>query len=153
MFYKVNNIIFYKWYIYRNKESMKKLTDILKKIDNILLLLNKVMNEEYTHLLQSQIDIKTLSLIIERKNTLLNQLNNAKKIRISIEQDYNIFPPYLKFNELNYYSNKIINQCVALNEISIKNKILTKNKFYLNQKFLNFYKSHENDLIYDIYSK
>lgn len=129
---------------------MKKLIDIFQKIDNILILLDKTIHEEYENLLNPHTDIKKLSFIIEKKHDLLNQLTDAKKIQKSLEKSYNIFPPYLKFKKLNYFSNKIINKCLFLNKMSFKNKKLTKNKFYLNQNFLNLYKSYNNNGIYDI---
>ena len=130
---------------------MEKLIDIFQKIDNILLLLNQIMQEEYINLLESQPDIKKLFVLVEKKNNLLNQLNDAKKTRSLLENSYNIFPPYLKFNELNYYSKKIKNKCIFLNKINLKNQKLIKNKFYLNQKFLNFYKSYHTNTTYDTY--
>ncbi|QFQ32506.1 flagellar biosynthesis protein FlgN [Buchnera aphidicola (Aphis fabae)] len=129
---------------------MKKLIDIFQKIDNILLLLDETMHEEYKNLLNPHTDMKKLFAIIEKKQNLLHKLTDAKKIRISLEQSYNIFPPYLKFNKLNHYSNQIINKCILLNKINLKNKKLTKNKFYLNQNFLNVYKSYNNS-IYNIH--
>ncbi|QFQ32160.1 flagellar export chaperone FlgN [Buchnera aphidicola] len=132
---------------------MKKLIDIIKKIDNILFLLDKVMNQEYINLLNSKSDMKELHFIIEKKHALLNQLDCAKKTQISLEKKYNTIFSALKIDELNYYSNKIKDKCVSLKKINLKNKKLIKHKFYLNQKFLNFYKSFNNNTIYDINGK
>ncbi|QCI17153.1 flagellar biosynthesis protein FlgN [Buchnera aphidicola (Aphis helianthi)] len=132
---------------------MKKLINTLQKIDNILVLINKIIHEEHINLLDSKTNIKKLFSIIEKKHYLLNKLNKERKIQISLEKIYNVFPPYLEYNELNNYSNKIVNKCIFLNKINLENKKLIKNKFYLNQNFLNLYKSfkNKNNTIYDVH--
>ncbi|ALD15278.1 hypothetical protein IX46_01735 [Buchnera aphidicola (Aphis glycines)] len=132
---------------------MKKLIDVVKKIDNILFLLDKTMHEENINLLNSKTNIKELSLIIERKHILLNKLNYAKKIQLSLEKQYNSISSGVDCDKIHYYLNKIKNKCLSLKKINLKNKKLVEHKFYLNQNFLNFYKSYNNSIIYDINGK
>ncbi|QIQ41357.1 MAG: flagellar biosynthesis protein FlgN [Buchnera aphidicola (Aphis urticata)] len=133
---------------------MKKLIDVFQKIDNILLSLDTIMHEEHAILLNSHTDIKKLSYIVEKKIFFFNKLDCLKKIQISLEKKYDITSSNFKCDESrNYYLNKIKNKCISLNKINLKNKKLIKHKFYLNQNFLNFYKSYNNNTIYDINGK
>ncbi|WP_343154023.1 flagellar export chaperone FlgN [Buchnera aphidicola (Aphis aurantii)] len=130
---------------------MKKLVKILKEIDDTLLSLDEIIRKEYIILLNSKTDVKKLSDIISKKHDFLNKLNNLKKTQLYLEKTYNVFPPYAQHTELNYFLKKIINKCILLNKRNYKNKILIKHKFYLNQTFLNFYKSFNKKVTYDLH--
>ncbi|QCI18872.1 flagellar export chaperone FlgN [Buchnera aphidicola] len=128
---------------------MNELIDIFQEMDKILFLLHKIIHKEYVNLLESKVNIKKLFSLIEKKNYLLNKLAYKKKIQLSLEKSYNIYAPYLKFDKLNYFSNRIRKKCIVLNKMNLKNKDLMQHKFYINQKFLNFCKSYKNHTIYN----
>ncbi|CAL4323322.1 Flagella synthesis protein FlgN [Buchnera aphidicola (Protaphis terricola)] len=128
---------------------MKELINVLIEINDILVLLEKIIDEEYLNLLKEK-NIKQLLLITKQKKKLLNKLAYLKEKKICFENKYNIYQPYLKFFHLNSYHNKILKKCIILNQKNLKNKKITKNKFYLNQKFLNLYKYYKKDNIYNV---
>ncbi|AWH90459.1 flagellar biosynthesis protein FlgN [Buchnera aphidicola (Melanaphis sacchari)] len=129
---------------------MKNLLVNLRIIKNTLIILENLINKEYICLLESETDIKKLNLITEEKHFYLKKFIYLKKKQSSLEEKYNISPPYLKFFKMNNYWNWIFKKSLFLNKINLKNKILLNQKFYLNQRFLNILKSHRENLTFGI---
>ena len=132
---------------------MKKLINIIKDIKENLIYLQNLIHQEYDNLLKSKINIKKINLIIEEKEFFLRKIASLKKEKSFLEKKYNIFPPYLQFNELNLHWDEIISICFLLKKKNIQNKMILNEKFYLNQRFLNTfqkYRLNQNCTTYDV---
>ncbi|AYN24734.1 flagellar export chaperone FlgN [Buchnera aphidicola] len=131
---------------------MKKLLNILKEMKENIIFLEDLMNQEYDNLLKSKTNIKKIELIIEKKEFFLKKISFLKQQKSVIENQYNIFPPYLPFDELHLCWNEIVSKCSLLKKKNIQNKIVLNQKFYLNQRFLNIFQKNElnkNNITYD----
>jgi len=128
---------------------MKKLKDAIKNINNILISLEIILKEEHENLLSPNKNVDMQELI-DKKTILFQKFFMISKDRLLFEQEYNIFAPYKNNDELNNYWNKIVKKCLLLRELNIKNKMLINEKFYLNQRFLELFKSCKMAITYNI---
>jgi len=128
---------------------MKKLKDTIKKINNVLISLEIILKEEHKNLLNPNKNVDMQELI-DKKTTLFQKFFILTKDRLFFEQEYNIFAPYKDNDALNNYWIKIVKKCFLLRKFNLKNKILINEKFYLNQRFLELFKSYKMAITYNI---
>ncbi|WP_009874289.1 flagellar protein FlgN [Buchnera aphidicola] len=130
--------------------NMNNLIDTIKKIENILYSLERILKQECHNLLKSKTSNEEILELIKRKKILFKKLIILSQDRLCLEKEYNIFPPYESNNKLNNYWKKIINTCLILRKLNLKNKIIMNKKFYLNQRFLELSSSYKKSIIYNL---
>ncbi|CAL4326394.1 Flagella synthesis protein FlgN [Buchnera aphidicola (Brachycaudus tragopogonis)] len=128
---------------------MEILINIIKKIENILLSLDNILDQEHKNLLKNT-TIKELKTIFKKKEHYFNLFLQLNKERISLEKKINIFSPYENHYKLKKYWTLIVKKCLYLKKINLQNKILLNKKFYLNQYFLELFSPHQKCITYNI---
>lgn len=124
---------------------MKKLINIIKEMEIVLISLKELINKEHKNLSSSQINIRKMELITKEKEFFLRKLASVKNIKVSLEKKYNVFSPYLDHVELNYCWNKILPIFSFLKKKNKENKEMLNQKFYLNQRCLSIFKKYQSD--------
>ncbi|WP_425619523.1 flagellar biosynthesis protein FlgN [Buchnera aphidicola] len=125
---------------------MKKLINILKKIEKILCSIEILLNRENIILLNISNNIHLLESIIKKKEKLFKEYFIANQEKLLFEKKNSIFLPY-KDEELNHYIKQMNKKCILLRNLNRQNKIIMNKNFYLNQKFLELFGVHEISII------
>ncbi|CAL4322624.1 flagellar export chaperone FlgN [Buchnera aphidicola] len=128
---------------------MNELNEIIKDMKNIINSLKKILNEEHVILLHNDNYLDTLNKISDKKKELFKQFQCFQEQRIDIEKKYNFFAPYNSNKKLHFSWNEIIQECLFLKEINLKNQKILNEKFYINQNFLDILALHSKDVTYD----